>query len=162
VGILQANGFPPKDIEWIRGRWEGAEIKRRYLADLEAHGEAPPRGEGLSDIERELRQDLGDNGYDAMLYATHQSNRVMLMRVRDGSIAHRAGLRDGTVLWSYDGLRVFDSKELAALSTPGKPGELIEIVIITDGGAESLTVERNPLGADLVSAKQLPDPNQPN
>jgi hypothetical protein len=159
AGALQAIGFSTDDIEWIRGRWEDAELEKRYLADLEARGEDPPPGGELSDIERELRQDLRDNGYDAMLYATQQSNRVEIQRVRDGSIADRAGLRAGTVLWSYDGQRVFDWKEVAALSTSGKRGEPVEIEIITDDGIEKLLVERSPLGADLVSANQQPEPN---
>ena len=157
--LLRESGFSSDDIEWIRERWEQAEIEKRYLADLEARDEDPPRAGALSDVERELREDLGDTGYDAMLYASHQSNRVAFERVRDGSIADRAGLRDGTVLWSYDGQRVFNSKELAALSTSGKRGEPVEIVIITDDGFKKLFVERNPLGADLVSAKQQPSPD---
>ena len=150
------NGFSSEDVDWIQRRWEEYEVERRYLADLEARDEDPPRGGALSDVEHELREDLGDNGYDAMLYATKQSNRVALERVRDGSIADRAGLRNGMVLWSYDGQRVFNTKELAALSTSGKRGERIEIVILTDDGTQSFFVERNPLGADLVSAKQQP------
>ncbi len=157
AGALQASGFSPDDIRWIRERWEQAETEKRYLADLEARGEDPPPGGGDSDIERELREDLGDHGYDAMLYATDRSNRVALERVRTGSIAYRAGLRDGSVVWSYDGRRVFHPKELAKLSTTGTRGESVEIVIVTDGGTERLFVERNPLGAELVSAKARPN-----
>ncbi len=159
AGALQAIGFSPDDIEWIRELWEQFEVEKSYLADLEARDEEPPWGGALSDVERELREDLGDNGYDAMLYATHQSNRVALVGVRDGSIADRAGLRNGSVVWSYDGQRVFNSKELAELSTAGKPGEPVEIAIITDDGIKKLFVDRNPLGADLVSAKQQPSPD---
>lgn len=158
AGVLQASGFSPGDLEWIRERWEQAEMEKRYLADIEARDEDPPPGRGYSDIERELREDLGDNGYDAMLYATHQDNRVALERVRKGSIAYRAGLRDGTVVWSYDGQRVFRPNELATLATTGKRGESVEIVIVTPDGTEQLFVERNPLGADLVSAKGQPSP----
>jgi hypothetical protein len=159
AGALQAIGFSPESIEWIRGRWEQAEIEKSYLTDLEANGEDPPRGGGLSDIERELREDLGDNDYDAMLYATHQSNRVALENVRKGAIANRAGLRSGTVVWSYDGQRVFDHKELVELSTSGKRGEPVEIEILSDDGTENLYVERGPLGAELVTMKQPPSPN---
>jgi hypothetical protein len=157
AGALQASGFSPDDIRWIRERWEQAEMEKRYLADLEARGEDPPPGGGYSDIERELREDLGDNGYDAMLYATHQDNRVALERVRNDSIAYRAGLRDGSVVWSYDGQRVFRPRELATLATTGRRGESVEIVIVTPDGTEQRFVERNPLGADLVSARRRPD-----
>jgi len=156
AGVLQLGGFSPDDIEWIRGRWEQAEMEKRYLADLEARDEDPPPGGEYPDIERELREDLGDNGYDAMLYATNQDNRVALERVQNNSIAYRAGLRDGSVVWSYDGQRVFRSEELATLATTGRRGEFVEIVIVTPDGTEQLFVERNPLGADLVSAKGRP------
>ena len=63
------------------------------------------------------------------------------------------------MLWSYDGQRVFNSKELAALATSGERGEPVEIAIITDDGIKKLFVDRNPLGADLVSAKQQPIPD---
>ena len=158
AGALQLSGFPPDDIEWIRERWEQAELEKRYLAELEARDEDPPPRGGASDIERELREDLGDNGYDAMLYATNRDNRVALERVRKDSIAYRAGLRNGSVVWSYDGQRVFSPKELATLSTSGSRGEPVEVVIVTDDGTEQLFVERNPLGADLVSAKERPSP----
>ena len=158
-GALRAIGFAPKDIEWIRERWRQSELEKSYLAELEARDEAPPPGEKESDIERELREDLGDNDYDAMLYATNQDNRVALGRVRAGSIADGAGLRDGNVVWSYDGQRVFRPRDLATLSTTGTRGESIEIVIVTENGTESLFVERNPLGADLVSATSRPNPN---
>jgi len=157
AGALQLSGFSSDDIEWIRARWEEAELEKRYLADLEARGEDLPPGGGYSDIERELREDLGDNGYDAMLYAIHQNNRVALERVRKNSIAYRAGLRDGSVVWSYDGQRVFRPNELATLSTTGGRGEPVEIVIVTPDGNEQFFVERNPLGADLVSATGRPN-----
>jgi hypothetical protein len=157
AGVLQLSGFSPDDIEWIRGRWEQAEMEKRYLADLEARDEDPPPGGEYSDIERELREDLGDNGYDAMLYATNQNNRVALERVRSNSIAYRAGLRDGSVVWSYDGQRVFRPNELATLATTGRRGEPVEIVIVTDDGTKQLFIERNPLGADLVSESERPN-----
>ena len=132
-------------------------MEKRTLADIEARGEDPPLGGGYSDIERELREDLGDNGYDAMLYATNQDNRVALERVWNNSIAYRAGLRDGSVVWSYDGQRVFRPNELATLATIERRGEFVEIVIVTDDGIEQFFIERNPLGADLVSAKAQPN-----
>jgi hypothetical protein len=158
AGALQPSGFSTDDIEWIHERWEQAELEKRYLADLEARGEDPPLGGGYSDIERELREDLGDNGYDAMLYATNQSNRVVLERVRNDSVAYRAGLRNGSVVWSYDGQRIFRPEDLATLVKTGMRGEPVAIVIVTDGGTEQIFVERNFLGADLVSANERPSP----
>jgi hypothetical protein len=159
AAALQAIGFAPNYIEWVQGRWELAEVKAREFYDLKARGEAPLRGGDLSDTEQELREDLGDDGYDAMLYATHQKNRVVLQSVRRNSIAYRAGIRDGNVVWSYDGQRVFESKELAALSTSGNRGEPVEIVIVTEDGTEQYTVERNPLGAEFIAANKAPKPN---
>jgi hypothetical protein len=156
--LLASIGFGSDDIEWVRERWERAELDRRDLAALEDRGEEPPPGRGYSDIERELREDLGAGGYDAMLYATHQNNRVLLERVRDDSIAQRAGLGNGSVVWSYDGQRVFRPKELAELSTTGSPDDFFEIVIVTPGGTERLFVEGGALGAELLGTRGRPNP----
>ena len=104
-------------------------------------------------------EDLGDNDYDAMLYATRQSNRVMLVRLRNNSVAQRAGIREGSVVWSYDGQRIFHAQELATLSTTGRHGDYVNIAIVTPDGTEQHVVERNPLGADLVATKEQPNPN---
>ncbi len=64
-----------------------------------------------SDIDRELREHLGADGYDAKLYATRQNNRVSLERVKDDSLAERAGLGDCSVVWSYDGQRILRTTE---------------------------------------------------
>ena len=156
---LRAVGFAPEDIEWIRRRWERAETEKRYLADLEDRGDEPPPGGGVSTIERELREDLQDGGYDAMLYATHRDNRVALVRVRKDSIAARAGIGEDSVVWSYDGRRVFGPEELANLSSTGTRGGLVEVVILIDGVRKRLSVERGPLGAELISARAKPRPN---
>jgi hypothetical protein len=158
AGALEASGFVSEDIDWFRDRWERAEREKQYLAELEARGEAAPLGGGYADIERELREDLRDDGYDAMLYATGQDNRVVLMQVRNNSIAYRAGIREGSVVWSYDGERVFHPRELAKLSTTGRRGETVEVVIVTRDGPERFFVERDPLGAELVSEKAKPHP----
>ena len=63
AGVLLENGFSPEDVDWIQRRWEEYEVERRYLADIEARDEEPPRGGALSDVEHELREDLGDNGF---------------------------------------------------------------------------------------------------
>lgn len=158
AGALEAIGFVSDDIDWFRDRWERAEREKQQLAELEARGEAAPLGGGYADIERELREDLRDDGYDAMLYATGQDNRVVLVQVRNDSIADRAGIREGSVVWSYDGQRVFHPRELAKLSTTGGRGETVEVVIVTRDGPERFFVERDPLGAELVSKKAKPHP----
>jgi hypothetical protein len=158
AGLLAAIGFEPDDIEWIREHWESAELDRRDLAALEDRGEEPPPGSSSSDIERRLREDLGERGYDAMLYATHRSNRVALEGVKNGSVTRRAGLGNGSVVWSYDGQRVFDPRELAELSAAGSPDDFFEIVIVTPDGTERLFVEGGPLGAELIGTREPPEP----
>jgi hypothetical protein len=158
AGLLAAIGFRPDDIEWIQERWERAELDRRDLAALEDRGEEPPPGRGESDIARELREDLGARGYDAMLYATHQGNRVLLEGVKYGSVAQKAGLGNGSVVWSYDGQRVFDPRELAELSAAKSPDDFFEIEIATPDGTERFFVEGGPLGAELLGTRGRPEP----
>jgi hypothetical protein len=158
ASLLAAIGFSPDDIEWIRERWERAELERRDLDALEDRGEEPRPGWDSSAIERELREDLGERGYDAMLYATHQDNRVTLEGVKDGSVAQRAGLGNGSVVWSYDSQRVFDPRELAELSATKRPDDFFEIEIVTPDGTERLFVEGGPLGAELIGTRGQPAP----
>jgi hypothetical protein len=156
--LLAAIGFRPDDVQRIRERWERAERDRTDLAALEGRGEEPPPGWGYAEIERELRQDLGAGGYDAMLYATHQINRVSLEGVKGDSVAQRAGLGNGSVVWSYDGQRVFHPRELAELSAAGSPDDFFEIVIVRSDGTERLFVEGGPLGAQLIGTRKPPEP----
>ena len=158
VGALAESDIDAQDVDWIRERWEQAKLKKLSLSDRQARGERIPPGEGSGAIERELREELGEDGYDAMLYATNQENRVALRAVLESSPAYRAGLRTGGVVYRCDGQRIFTLLELEECTSAGAAGESIAIELVANyGSTEQYWIERGSLGAtEVVAVKFQP------
>ena len=71
------------------------------------------------------------------------------MPVRDvlaSSPAERAGLKPGDEIMAYNGRRIFDMRELNALTLEGTPGESVVIDVRRDGQNLQLVMPRGPLG----------------
>ncbi len=101
-----------------------------------------------------MRIDLGDDFYDAMLYATNQPNRSKIGNVMGTSPAAAAGLRIRDVIVRYDGERVFEPDDIKRLSESGEPGERVEVKIHRDGREIEMRVERGPLGIRYYPEKE--------
>ena len=71
--VLEGLGYSAREIERIRESWD-AHTMQKLAADEQSR-----RGLGANpnfpEMRRALREELGDDQYDAMLYATGQSNR---------------------------------------------------------------------------------------
>ena len=100
----------------------------------------------LRGLERELREDLDEKDYDALLYATGRKNRVVLNDIIEDSVADVAGIQIGDQLVRYDGQRVYRGQVLKRLTTQGTAGESVEVEYIRDGEVLRSFVERGPLG----------------
>lgn len=155
---LAESGIDAMDVDWIRERWEQAKLEKLGLEDLRSRGERISPEEGYGEIEKKLRRDLGEDNYDAMLYATNQKNRVALRGVLENSAAHKAGLRSGRVVYSCDGRRIFKPMELLQCTSGGNVGEMIPVEIVANNGrTEQYWIERGPLGAtEVVAVKFQP------
>ncbi len=95
----------------------------------------------------QLRDELGDEQYDRYLYATGRPNRVKINGVIPTSPGKQAGLREGDMILSYDGERVFAMNDIVRLSQRGTPGESVNLEIRrSDGSREFISLPRGPIG----------------
>ncbi len=94
----------------------------------------PAAGDAAADSEREqqLRLELGDAGYDAMLYATGERNRLVLRTLNDDSPSARAGLETGDELIHYGDWRIYRWEDLKQGGGAEKP-EFIPLVVLRQG-----------------------------
>lgn len=106
-----------------------------------------------------LRQEIGDEAYDRYLYATKQSNRIVVTSVIQGSPAEQADIRQGDIILSYDNARLFSWSELSKATTQGELGEYVAASIQRDGLIINLWLPRGPLGVRLGATRGDPNRN---
>jgi serine protease Do len=71
---------------------------------------------------------------------------VNVQSVLASSPAERVGLRPGDEILAYNGKRVFDARELNALTLEGTAGESVVVDVRRDGQPLQLVLPRGPLG----------------
>ena len=103
-----------------------------------------------------IREEIGEEAYDAYLYASGQANRVRATSVMLGSPAEQAGMRDGDLILSYGDQQLFDWGELKSATTEGERGEYVNVTIMRNGELMNLWVPRGPLGVRLGSMRVKP------
>jgi hypothetical protein len=146
VERLTAAGFPPDRAEWIVRREEQLRmqaLQAQYDATREGRALAP--GEAFGN-ERTLRAELGDADYERYLTATGRPTSVGVRDVLASSPAEASGLAPGDEIVAYDGKRVFDMRELNALTLQGRAGESVIVEVRRDGRTQQLVMPRGPLG----------------
>ncbi len=113
----------------------------------------------LSEIDKQgitLREELGDEQYDAYLFTSKQNNRIRISSVMLGSAAEQAGIQKGDIILSYDNNRLFNWQELKNATSEGQLGEYVSISIYRKGEIFSFSVPRGPLGMQLGAARLAP------
>jgi hypothetical protein len=160
-GLLSA-GVDPAEVRELRNRFEEIELERLYLRDRAAReewtGSRRYREESaaLDARFRELREELGTDSYDRLLYATGRPNRARIRDVLERSPASEAGVLAGDVILSYDRRRIFTVGELRRATTEGQAGAQIEVIVERNGKAVHLWIPRGPLGVRLAPARRPP------
>jgi len=152
-------GLSESEVERIRQRWEQLTMDQLYAKDehvREGGKSGPQLRRDLARLKREARDELGEDAYDAMLYATGQKNRVTLQDVLETSPGWEAGLRPGDEVISYDGVRVFAPYQLRGLTRRGHPDGLAEVRVLRDGGLVRVFLPYGPLGARLGFSQAAP------
>jgi hypothetical protein len=148
-GVLFEAGLHPSDAERLREAWEGATFEQMALRDAARRegwfGKERYRTE-LNAIRSDLREELGENGFDALLFATGQSNRILVTGVIDRSSAAYAGFEKGDQILRYAGRRVFTPRELNEETASGVSGTTVPVEVLRRGRSETLSVRRGPLG----------------
>lgn len=152
-------GVPDHEIEHLRARFDAFELDLLYLQD-EANREGWEGGQLQRErqaLRAEMRSELGDDDYDAMLFATGRKNRVIATDVLAGSAADQAGIRSGDAILEYAGERIFDAMSLMRATREGEAGVPTEIRAERDGRVVRVFVPRGPVGIRLGRERRLPD-----
>ena len=113
-------------------------------------------GRGLDRREAGLREELGEEVYDGLLYAQGKDNRVVVSDVLNRSPAEEADIRERDVVLRYDGARVFAPQELRRATMGGVAGESVPIELQRGNALIRLFVPRGPLGITLISDSRPP------
>jgi hypothetical protein len=146
--LLQA-GLHPSDAERLRAAWERVTLEEMALKDAARregwYGKKRYRDE-LTTVRSGLREELGENGFDALLFATGQANRILVTDVIARSSAAYAGFQEGDQILRYDGRRVFTPRELEKVAASGVSGSTVAVEVMRQGRSETLSVRRGPLG----------------
>jgi hypothetical protein len=146
VEALIAAGFPPDRAAWIERRT--SELRMQALqAQYDAQRQGKPFDPGQAfNGDKTLRAELGDADYERYLQAMGRPTSVGVQGVLASSPAERAGLKAGDEVVAYDGKRVFDLRELNALTYDGTAGESVTVSVRRDGQTVQLVLPRGPLG----------------
>ncbi len=158
----QRAGLDPATVAQIRQRYEQIEMDRLYLKDRAQRegwsGTARYSNEVAKIEERraDIRNSLGESGYDAYLYASGDPNRVAVRELISGSPAGTAGLQPGDTVLRYDGKRVFTVRELQNATAAGRAGESVAVDVERDGQPMTFYVPRGPLGVYLDTDRRAP------
>lgn len=158
---LRNAGLSMATVKQTRQRFEQLEMDRLFLRDRAIREgwmgtvRYSNEVEKLEGRKQDINNSLGDEGYDAYLYATNQSNRVVIRDMLEGSPARAAGLLPGDIVLSYDRKRMFATGDLQKATSSGKAGETVAVEIMRNGQAMTLYLTRGPLGVylDADSAK---------
>jgi len=110
----------------------------------------------LRDQQPDIRNTIGEQAYDAFLFAAGQNNRVSIDNVIDGSAARQAGIETGDIIISYDGAATFTTRELQSATRQGTRGETIAMVVFRNGQHLDLVIPRGPMGVTLSGLRQTP------
>jgi hypothetical protein len=160
AAALASHGAPPSEIERLGEIFSESEMQRIELthrAQREGWNRNRRYNKAIKAQQQQLREEIGDETYDLLLYATGRSNRVVLSDVLSNSPAERAGLQAGDAILSYDGERVFASRELLRATTQGELGESVAVEVLRRGEVMRLYAPRGALGARLRQARRLPE-----
>ncbi len=140
-------GFSPDQAQHITERESELRLEALY-AQYDAIREGAPAGPPTNrfDPQTQLRQELGDAGYERYLDATGQSTSIGVQRVMEGSAGQAAGLQTGDEVIAYAGERVFSISDLNRLILEGQPGQPVVMDVLRDGQRIQVYVPRGPIG----------------
>lgn len=141
--------------------FEQMEMERLFLRDRAAREDwdrQQLRSEFslLESREEELKQRLGEDGYDAYLYASGQPNRVAVTSVLESAQAGQAGIRAGDQILRYDNQRIYDWRDLREATTSGDLSDTVAVEVEREGESMSFYLARGPLGVRMNSVSVAP------
>jgi len=162
VQLLIDAGISEEQANWIQERLDEIELQQLYLRDratregwLNEPRYNKERLEYLNAV-TELRDEIGDDAYDRLLYSLGRSNRVVIRDILQNSPAAQYGLQGSDQIIEYDGQRIFGSNELSALVTQGSAGVMTLLRVKREGAIHDIYLPRGPLGIRMSTARVAP------
>ena len=155
-------GIDPSTAAWIQQQLDKNQLDELYLqnqASREGWLNQSRYHQARQEIHgriNEFREQLGDEIFDRLLYALDRPNRVLIMDVMQESPAQQNGLSASDMIVSYDGTRVFSTKELQELTGGGDASSWVVVEISRNGEPLSVFVPGGPLGVRLTTGRVLP------
>jgi C-terminal processing protease CtpA/Prc len=160
---LEAAGFTLEQVANLQRRQAEAQMQQIDLDDRarrEGWINTPRYAEEMAKLPdgiATVRNELGDDAYDRYLFASGRPNRIEVTSVIQTSPAESAGLRQGDIIASYGGEKIFSTQQLTDLRSTGERGSAVTLDIIRDGQAMRITMRRGPMG--IQTQPTLVDPD---
>jgi hypothetical protein len=158
--LLLAGGVPSDEVERLREIFDASEmavIDLRHQAMREGWLRSGRYMKELRDLRAGLREEIGDERFDLLLYATGRNNRVLITDVLGDSPGERAGFQPGDVVLSYDGTRIFKTTGLQRATTQGRLGDRVAVEVLRGGELVRIYPARGPIGVKLKPARLMPE-----
>ena len=152
-------GVDPDAASWLHGRFDEFELERLELLDRamrEGWAQTPSYRQERRELNLRLREELGEELYDRLLYAVGRNNRLAIRDVLMHSPAEESGMERGDIILRYDDQRVFDPFQLRSATSAGRRGESVPIELLRKGQRLRVTVPRGPLGVKLRAERNPP------
>ena len=155
-------GVDSGTVEELVAYWNQYQLEQLELRDTAAREgwlgseEFREQARALSENQKNLRDEIGDDKYDRYLYESGQNNRVAIDSVIRGSVAENAGLRSGDIILGYADNRTFTSRELQNATRDGARGETVNVEVYRNGDSFQISVPRGPLGIMLDAQRVEP------
>ncbi|MEE8059438.1 MAG: PDZ domain-containing protein [Pseudomonadales bacterium] len=157
--LLLVLGINSSDVQDLKERFDQTALEKLYLHNQANRAGRGNRGELLKAIrklDRSLQQELGDQEYDRLLYATGQNNRVTILDILTNSPAAIADIQKGDIILSYGGEKIYSPSELYKSTTKGSVGELVAIEILRGDEYLVTYLPRGPLGTRFKPTRRIP------
>lgn len=155
-------GIDASKINYIKSIFEQTEMEKLYLRD-----QATREGwmntqryrnaaKDIADKSKSLRNELTEQEYDAYLFASGRSNRVVVSSVLGSSPAENAGIKPGDTILKYGTDRIYNWTDLTTATSTGDANNTVAVTIIRDGRQEIVYLPRGPLGVKLSTDSVAP------
>lgn len=146
IALLIAAGFSADRAAHVVRRESELRVAAAYEEYAATGTVRPLVGSVQNASAAKLRAEIGDAEYEQYLKALGQPTRVVIGSVEPASAAANAGLSPGDEIVAYGGQRVFNARDLSALSLQRGTGETVAATVVRDGQTLQLYVTGGPLG----------------
>jgi len=157
-----STGLSEAEITEIKNQYETIEMEKLYLRDrairenwigTERYTKELTELNGRFDS---FRSQTSDNVYESLLFATGQSNRVVVQDVMQNSPASQAGIKTGDFLLQYGETRIYSAFDLRRAITDGEAGEEVKVELNRQGTTSTVYLPRGPMGIRMDSTSVQP------